>query len=77
MVTLRHSLPREIVFFYLISNIFQFSIVSTRTSLKMAEKFIVKGYEEFVEMMKDLKTEGKIVNVLFTGEKNENVSSIV
>lgn len=42
----------------------------------MAEKFKVTGYESFVQFMKELKSEGKIVNVLFTGAKNENVSKL-
>lgn len=40
----------------------------------MAEKSKVTGYDEFVQFMKDFKSpEGKIVNILFTGKKNENV----
>lgn len=43
----------------------------------MAEKFKVTGYEAFVQFMKELKTEGKIVNILFTGAKDENVSKFL
>ena len=40
----------------------------------MAEEIKVTGYEEFVQFMKDFKNpEGKIVNILFTGKKDENV----
>jgi hypothetical protein len=39
----------------------------------MAEKFNVKGFEDFVQFIKDLKVpEGKTVNVLFTGEKKSD-----
>lgn len=38
----------------------------------MAEKFNVEGFEGFVEFIKDLKIEGKIVNILFTGTKTES-----
>lgn len=40
----------------------------------MAEKHHVKGYESFVQFMKDFKAEDKIVNVLFSGAKDEKVS---
>jgi thiol-disulfide isomerase/thioredoxin len=36
----------------------------------MAEKFNVKGFEDFVQFIKDLKTV-KTVNVLFTGAKDD------
>jgi hypothetical protein len=40
---------------------------------KMAETFKVAGYDGFVQFMKNLNAGGKIVNVLFTGAKDEKV----
>lgn len=39
----------------------------------MAEKHHVKGYDGFVEFMKDFKANGKILNILFSGEKDDKV----
>lgn len=39
----------------------------------MAEEHFVKGFEGFSEFIKDFKSNGKIVNVLFSGEKDEKV----
>lgn len=40
----------------------------------MLEVHQVKGYEQFVEFMKTFDSKGKIVNVLFSGEKDCKVS---
>lgn len=40
----------------------------------MAEKHHVKGYDGFVQFMKDFKAADKVVNVLFSGAKDEKVS---
>lgn len=40
----------------------------------MAEKHHVKGYEAFLQFMKDFKAADKVVNVLFSGAKDEKVS---
>lgn len=37
----------------------------------MVEEHFVKGYEEFIEFIKDFKSDGRIVNVLFSGEKKD------
>lgn len=42
---------------------------------EMAETYHVKGYDGFLELMKDFKCEGKMINVWFSGEKDEKVSS--
>lgn len=41
----------------------------------MAEQHFVKGYEGFIAFIKDFKPAGKIVNVLFTGEKDPSGNS--
>lgn len=41
----------------------------------MAEKFSVAGYDNFIDFMKNLNSGNKIVNILFTGAKNLDVSS--
>jgi hypothetical protein len=43
----------------------------------MAEHFKVAGYDGFVEFMKNLKSGSKIVNVYFSGAKDENVSGFL
>lgn len=40
----------------------------------MAEEHHVKGYDGFVQFMKDFDTKDKIINILFSGEKDEQVS---
>lgn len=40
----------------------------------MAEKHHVKGYDAFVLFMKDFKAADKVVNVLFSGAKDDEVS---
>ena len=41
----------------------------------MAEQHYVKGYDGFFEFIKDFKVpDGKIVNVLFSGEKDDKAS---
>lgn len=40
----------------------------------MTEQHHVKGYEGFIQFIKDFKAGGKLVNVLFSGEKDSNVS---
>lgn len=40
----------------------------------MADEHKVKGYDGFIQFIKDFKTEGKIVNVLFSGAKDAQVS---
>lgn len=40
----------------------------------MVEKHNVKGYEGFFDLMKKLKAGEKVINVLFSGAKDENVS---
>jgi hypothetical protein len=42
----------------------------------MAENFKVAGYDGFVQFMKNLNAGGKIVNVLFTGAKDEKVRKV-
>lgn len=39
----------------------------------MAEEHKVKGYDGFIQFLKDFKAEGKIVNVLFSGAKDAQV----
>lgn len=38
----------------------------------MVQKHYVAGYENFVTLMKDFKSNGQVVNVLFTGAKLDN-----
>ncbi|XP_019541347.2 thioredoxin domain-containing protein 17 [Aedes albopictus] len=38
----------------------------------MVQKHYVAGYENFVTFMKDFKSNGQVVNVLFTGAKLDN-----
>lgn len=42
----------------------------------MAEEHFVKGFEGFLEFIKDFKSDGKMVNVLFSGEKDEKVNLV-
>lgn len=39
----------------------------------MAEEHFVKGFDGFFELIKDFKSDGRLVNVLFSGEKDEKV----
>lgn len=41
----------------------------------MAEQHFVKGYSGFIEFFKDFKVGDKVVNVLFSGEKDGKVRS--
>lgn len=43
----------------------------------MAEQHHVKGFEGFMEFIKGFKADGKIVNVLFSGEKDKDVNILV
>lgn len=43
----------------------------------MAEKHHVKGYEGFVTFIEEFEPEGKIVNVLFSGEKDDKVRQVI
>lgn len=40
----------------------------------MAEQHHVKGFEGFMQFMKDFKTGDKLINVLFSGQKDDQVS---
>lgn len=40
----------------------------------MAEQHNVKGYEGFLSFIKDFKAGEKVVNILFTGEKDSKVN---
>lgn len=40
----------------------------------MAEQHHVKGFEEFMQFVKDIKAGDQLINVLFSGEKDDKVS---
>lgn len=37
----------------------------------MAKQHSIKGYEGFLQFIKEYQSDGKIINVLFSGEKDE------
>lgn len=51
---------------------FNSSVFPYQQLFKMVQKHYVAGYENFVTFMKDFKSNGQVVNVLFTGAKLDN-----